>query len=191
MGDAPETVAPEAKTTPVAKEADQLVATRTRLQEMLTEVFDRVEVDKYGSFTFPAESARVFIKVHPFGRGTVVNVFAHTNIDVPASDELFRHIALNANSWMFGHLGASERDGKVLVTLSHRLLGEHLQVEELQAVVYSVAFTADQIDDEIKQRFGGRVFHEAQGVPVAPRAESATLAEKEDPRERYGAGGYL
>lgn len=184
---------PEQKIASQGERPALLDATRERLQEMLTEIFERIEVDKYGSYTFPAESARVFVKVHLFGGDrTVVNIFAHTNIDVPASEELFRYIALNSNTWMFGHLGASERDGRVLVTLSHRLLGEHLQLEELKAAAYSVAFTADQIDDEVKERFGGRVFHEVQDVPVAPAAgEGGGLDREDDPRERYGAGGYL
>jgi hypothetical protein len=180
------------KSAPEAAGPGLVDTTRARLQDMLTEMLERIEVDKYGSFTFPAESARVFIKVHPFGQErTLVNVFAHTNIDVPASEELFRYIALHSNMWVFGHLGASERDDKVLVTLSHRLLGEHLQLEELKAAAFSVAFTADEIDDEIKERFGGRLFPEAQGVPVGHDPESAELKDKEDPRERYGAGGYL
>jgi hypothetical protein len=141
-------------------------ATRAAVQRMLTDLLGRVEVDADGDFSFRVESARVFIGVVPFPEKdtTIVNVFSHTNIDVPPTPELFRHIAVESDEWLFGHLGATEEDGAVTVTFSHRLLGGFLDPEELEIAVLAVATTANRIDDEIQRRFGGRLFHGPGGV---------------------------
>ncbi len=50
------------------------------------------------------------------------------------------------------------RDGEVF--LAHTLLGDHLDSDELTACVKLMAVVADQLDDELKTRFGGRRWRE-------------------------------
>lgn len=134
-------------------------ATRGRVQRMLTDLLGTVEVDSDGDFTFQHESSRVFVRVLPWTEdSTVVHVVAYTNLEVPPSPELFRFIA-TFDEYAFGHLGASEQEGSVMVTFSETLLGEFLDPEELKTAVLGVALGANEIDDKIVSRFGGRTFH--------------------------------
>ena len=138
-----------------------IVETRDRVRYILTDLLGTVEVDRDGEFSFRHDSARIFVGVRPFDEGTVVEVRAYTNIGVPPSPELFEYVALNANAYVFGHLGAFEDgEGEIVVIFSHRLLGDYLDPEELKVAVAAVASTADEVDDEIQERFGGRLFHQ-------------------------------
>jgi hypothetical protein len=65
---------------------------KEKLQELLTEMFGRIEVTPEG-FTFPYESARVFIS--PFQvseEHTGVNIYSFTNLDVPESKDLYKFV---------------------------------------------------------------------------------------------------
>jgi hypothetical protein len=139
-----------------------IVEMRDRVRYILTDLLGPVEVDRDGEFSFRHDSARIFVGVRPFDEGTVVEVRAYTNIGVPPSPELYEYLALNANAYVFGHLGAFEDEGGMVVIFSHRLLGDYLDPEELKVAVAAVASTADEIDDEIRDRFGGRLFHEEE-----------------------------
>lgn len=149
---------------------------------MLVDVFGSIEVTRDGDFTFPFESTRVYIR--PFRidpRSTVVNVYAITNVDVPPSEELFRFVALNADAALFGHLGALERDNVVDIVFSHRLLADYLDKQELKRAVVAVATSADEVDDIIKDNFGGQRYKDlVEGKPPV-----------EPPATPSVPGGYL
>jgi hypothetical protein len=135
-------------------------ATWDRVRQMLARMFDGIEVDRDGDFTFRNGSARVFVSVEEaFREHTVVNVRAITNMQVPPSPDLFRYIATN-NQYTFGALRAVETDDGVMVSFRHTILGDTLDPEELMTAFATVAVTADDVDDEIQQRFGGARFHE-------------------------------
>lgn len=135
-------------------------ATRERVQRMLTDLFGRIEVDKDGDFTFRHGSARVFIRVSEgFTDHTVVSVEAPTNLRVPASPELFHYLATE-NHYTFGAFRAFDGDNGVLVLFRQSILGDTLDPDELKTTIGAVASTADDVDDEIQNRFGGDRFHE-------------------------------
>ena len=48
------------------------------------------------------------------------------------------------------------------VWIAHNLLGDHLDSDELIASVGMMAVVADHLDDELKARFGGQRWREAQ-----------------------------
>jgi hypothetical protein len=159
-----------------------LAQKRQQVQGMLVDVFGSIEVTRDGDFTFPFESTRVYIR--PFkinARSTVVNVYAITNVDVPPSEPLFRFVALNADAALFGHLAALERDDVVDIVFSHRLLADYLDKQELQRAVVAVATSANEVDDIIKDNFGGQRYRDlVEGAP--PVDPPATPAQP---------GGYL
>lgn len=137
-----------------------VAATKERVQRMLTQTLGTVQVDQDGDFTFRHGSARVFIRVMAaFGDHTVVRAFAYTNLEVPPSPELFHFVATN-NAYVFGHLTAVERDEGVTVVFGQTILGDSLDPDELMTSVAAVASSADDVDDKIQQRFGGKRFHE-------------------------------
>ena len=160
---------------------ERIEAKRLEVQKVLVDWLGQIEVDREGVFSFPIESTRVFIRIRDFRDSTVISIEAPTNLDVPPTAELFRHVALHADEWLFGHLGCREEDGNVTILFSHRLLGDHLQPEELRSAVGAVAFTANQIDEGIKQQFGGRLFAQViegqeEGSPqVLPQPEGGPV----------------
>ena len=76
--------------------------------------------------------------------------------DVPATPEVFKYVALNADNYTFGHLSAYEDDhGSLTLYFSHTLLGDYLDQEELDAAVGAVLISANDLDDELQKQFGG------------------------------------
>ncbi|MFT4089006.1 MAG: hypothetical protein QM658_17985, partial [Gordonia sp. (in: high G+C Gram-positive bacteria)] len=61
------------------------------------------------------------------------------------------------------------------VSLKHNLLGDFLDPEELMSAVYGLAFVADDVDDELKAKFGGLRFHEDEDE--APSGSDDSKAE--------------
>ena len=140
--------------------SNQLVVVKDKVQRYLTDLLGNVQIDRDGDFNFRQGSAHVFVRVAPLGdERTFVAVWAQTNHEVPSSPELFKYIA-TGNQYRFGYLQCREEDGKVSVAFTHRLLGDFLDPDELKMTVVLVAQSADEIDDEIMTKFGGRKFHE-------------------------------
>jgi hypothetical protein len=149
-----------------------LAAKREEVRKILTDFLERVEIEKDGSFSFAFGSTRVYVQVGPFGdSASVVSVYAITNHDLPPSPELFEFIATQADAWVFGHLAARIQDAKVFVIFRHSILGDFLQPEELQSSLGAVASTANQIDEQIKTKFGGLLSSEP---PVQAAASPPT-----------------
>ena len=140
--------------------AADLPAVKEKVQRYLVDMFGGAQVDRDGDFTIRHGSTQVWVSVAPFHKAnTAVRVFAYTNIDVPASPELFHHVATRG-SFVFGHLRCAEQDGKVAISIGHTLLGEYLDPDEFKVALFFIAGIGDELDDEIKAKFGGRLFHE-------------------------------
>ena len=124
-----------------------------------------VELLPDGGWTFRMQSARIFVRIieHQIRNeetSTIVSLFAPIVIDAKASDELWKFVATSSDNWLFSHLTASEDEDGVTLGLAHRLLGDFLDPAELQIATGALAWTAQEIDDDLVARFGGRVFHE-------------------------------
>ena len=140
--------------------ADRVGTVKQKVQRYLADAFGTVQIDRDGDFTFRHGSARIFIRVAELGPDkTAVAIWAPTNNDVPPSPELFRYVATN-NAYTFGSLMAVERGDTVNIAFKHSMLGDNLDPDELVMAVVLLAGTADKIDNEIKEKFGGRSFHE-------------------------------
>lgn len=141
-------------------ENNQVSVVKEKVQRYLLEVLSTVSIDRDGDFTFREGSARVFVSVDAVGDNSAsVRIVAPIVNDAPASPELFKHIA-TGNHYRYGHLTCNEKDGKVSIVFIHTLLGDFLDPDELKMAVFLLAKTADEIDDEIVSKFGGRKFHE-------------------------------
>ena len=141
-------------------ENSQVAVVKDKVQRYLLEVLKTVTIDRDGDFTFREGSTRLFISVQPFGDSSAsVRIVAPIINEAPASPELFKFIATDG-SYKFGHLTCQEKDGKVSILFNHTLLGDFLDPDELKLAVFLMARTADELDDEIVTKFGGRKFHE-------------------------------
>ena len=141
-------------------ENNQVAIVKEKVQRFLLEVLNTVAIDRDGDFTFREGSTRLFISVQPFGEASAsVRIVAPIISEAPASPELFKFIATDG-SYKFGHLTCQEKGGKVSILFNHTLLGDFLDPDELKLAVFLMARTADELDDEIVKKFGGRTFHE-------------------------------
>lgn len=129
---------------------------KDRVQRMLTGLVGTVEIDQDGDFTFPYDSTRVFVSVEEWVDGlSLVSVISIPIWEAPPSSELFQYVA--RKSFRFGALTLYERDdGTLNVNFRHQLIGDTLDPEEFEHAVRAVAMTANEVDDEIKDTFGGK-----------------------------------
>ena len=128
-----------------------------KVQRILTED-ETVAIDRDGNLTIPLHSVDVRVRVdaHPNGRATLVSIEAPVLHAVKPSPELDKHIAFQGHRWIFGRLGLSMReDGLCDVTVSHTLLGDFLDREELRYVVHGIARSVETADDALLSQFGG------------------------------------
>jgi hypothetical protein len=140
-------------------ETHMLVA-KDKVQRYLSE-FVRFEVDSEGRYTFRYGSTRVFVEVRDFGDGdTLVSINMPLLLGVSPTAELYREVA--TSSFKFGALTVLEpdEDGTVMVLFHHTLLGTYLDPDELRHAIGMMVTSADDLDTELKGRFGGDTFHE-------------------------------
>ncbi len=142
--------------------SEAVTLTKEKVQRYLTDLLGSVSLDRDGDFFVRNGSAQVFLRVVPFGeKNTIVRIWAPTNHGVPESAELYHYIATCARFY-FGALTASPTPANTAnIAFSYSLLGEFLDPDELRSAVSAVAVSADTIDDEIKEKFGGMRFYES------------------------------
>ena len=132
---------------------------RTQLEEQLKEIGVTYDVDRDGDFAVTRGNSITFVRPLEHDGGTLVRIWAITNVNLTLTDELTRFLLTENASVGFGGFEADE-SGKV--AFSHTLLGgqDVLQRHELEAALAGVASAADRYNDEIKVRFGGKLFGE-------------------------------
>ena len=50
----------------------------------------------------------------------------------------------------------NDAPGKLFLLMSHTLLGDYLDEAELSGALFAMLGTADKLDDELKEKFGGK-----------------------------------
>lgn len=127
-----------------------------KIQRMLTDEGLFVRLIENG-VVVPYETTAVFIRVLAQESRTLIRFTAPIVLEAPDSPELTRWVATSGQSYFFGAANLEIRDdGKVNVILDHTLLGDFLDREELHAVIGAMANTANDLDEEVKAKFGGR-----------------------------------
>jgi hypothetical protein len=141
--------------------AQQVDALKEKVERYVLDLIGPYEVNDLGEIHFRWGSAHVFLKAVQYGADeSIVVINIPFLLEVAPSPEVFRHVALHADDWHFGHLSATETGDGLKLWLTHSLLGDYLDVEELKTAVATMASTADQLDDELRAKFGGRRYHE-------------------------------
>jgi hypothetical protein len=98
-------------------------------------------------------SALVSIRILPFQGDAVIEVGANVVEGATLSQELLAELMRENYSMVFGKFGLAPSG---VVTLQHALLGSTLDRASLVNVVKAVAKTADDWDDKIVAKAGGR-----------------------------------
>ncbi len=132
--------------------------TRSRVEEMLGGLFGGVSVDDDGDFVVVYGSGTIYVRVTRDEHLVFITLFAFTNTDVPPSTELFRWVAMGAETARFGQVRLLESHGSenLRVVVAHELLGNFLDSDELTMALASVSSIAQQSAQVVEERFGGR-----------------------------------
>ncbi len=110
-------------------------------------------------------STAVNISVNDWGKTddgdseSLVHIWATVLHDVTPTPALFEWVAKEGGAQWFGNVRAIEGpagSGKVSLIMAHTLLGDFLDQRELEAAMLGVLHSADKLDDELKERFGGK-----------------------------------
>lgn len=140
-----------------------LADTKERVQRFLTQLAS-VNIDEHGRYSIRHESARVFVEVEEFGDDqTWVRIVCPLLYQVTLSPELYEYVALHSDDYKYGILSVRldpENEGKGAIFLTYGLLGTTLDPDELKLAVGMLVTTGNNLDDELKAKFGGERFHE-------------------------------
>jgi hypothetical protein len=150
--------------------------TRKIVEAFLAASVQGFHVSDSGVMSFPMGSTRVFVEVRDWrDPAGVVTVYSITNKSVPRSSDLFEYLASHSDDFVFGRLAAwlpDEEPNSAWIVFRHTLLGSTMDPDELRNAIMAVAVTADQLDDTIKERFGGLLFHEQPPEGAVPGSPS-------------------
>ena len=98
-------------------------------------------------------SALVSIRILPFDSDAIIEVGANVVEGATLSAELLQELIEQNHKMVFGKFGIAPGG---VITLQHALWGPTLDRPELVTAVKSVAKTADEWDDKIVAKAGGR-----------------------------------
>jgi hypothetical protein len=147
-------------------EPNEAVSIREMIEGTLAYMLERYVVDDFGNYVFGFDSARVFVVPTWVEEGpSVIRVFAITNMEVPVTGALTSYLLEKNLEFVFGGFALDATRGAVW--FNHNLLGKFTTPEAFEATVAAVAETANEYDDVICERFGGRLYTEdtARAVP--------------------------
>ncbi|MEK6289545.1 MAG: YbjN domain-containing protein [Acidobacteriota bacterium] len=138
-------------------EAHQRVYEKSR--DYLHTLFGEVNV-KVMDDTFVLQEGSTFVYVRTLAIGekkSGVEVFAYVVVDVEVTEQLMRYLLTYNLRLILGGFGLARGEGdKGTVLLTHTILGDSMDREELYASVSAIARVADDLDDQIVTAFGGR-----------------------------------
>ncbi len=151
-------------------EAHRKVYEKTR--DFLHEMFGEVNV-KVMDDTFTMQEGTTFVYARVFAIGEKragVEVFSYVVADIEVTEELMRYLLTYNLRLVLGGFGlVIGKDGKGTVLLTHTILGDTMDSEELYASLSAIARVADDLDEKIVTAFGGKTalgkLTEAQSPP--------------------------
>jgi hypothetical protein len=140
-----------------------------KVQRMLVAEFSDVRLTKDGGFSLPMGSTTVFVEIKEWTKDqdgndrSLVYLWSPLGRDVPISPELFEWAATDGRSKWFGGVAVQKHDdGKTaFVSYDHTLLGTTLDPDELTTAVQMVGWTADDLDDVVTTKFGGKRYSDS------------------------------
>ncbi|HKP84852.1 MAG TPA: hypothetical protein VJZ26_02070 [Blastocatellia bacterium] len=130
-----------------------------KARDYLRALFGEVNV-KATDDTFALQEGSTFVYVRAFAIGdkkSGVEVFSYVVADVDVTEDLMRYLLTHNLRLILGGFGLSiGEDGKGAIVLTHTILGDSMDREELYASVSAIARVADDLDDQIVSSFGGK-----------------------------------
>ena len=150
----------------------ELLVIKDKVGRYIKEVFEQVSLGDSGEFVIAYESVLVIVEVlentdqeivklrKEFGLPIFgVNVLCPVLLDVKPSNDLFKWIATEGQSYDYGSFSFQyneEDKNKGTVLYAYMIAADTVDAEEVKNAVISVASTSDNNDEELKKMFGGR-----------------------------------
>ena len=141
--------------------------TMIKVQRLLTGPMN-LRIQMMGDFirvTFNDVSTAVHLRVVDWGKNkdgepqTLVRISAPILYNVDPNPGVYEYLLREApQKWFGSYIVADDNDnkGKICVSVVHTLLGDFLDEGELNAGMYGVLWAADEQDDIMQKRFGGK-----------------------------------
>jgi hypothetical protein len=140
-------------------ESEAVATLRTTLEKHLNEAFGGYQVDQDGDFVVRHGSSVTYVRPMEWAADqTIVRIQSIINVGMRVDAELTKFLATENGKLVFGAFALNEE--KPAIAFGHTLLGDFLQRKELEMAIAAVATTAEEYDDQIKERFGGKLFTE-------------------------------
>jgi hypothetical protein len=134
---------------------DELInQTIERVETLLKEMYPYYASFGNGAFTIRQGSSIVMITVRPFTEtDTCIECMANVVYGAEVTPDLMRFLLRKNAELHFGGFGLLFDN---TITFSYSFPGMHLDKEEFQTALYSVAIISDYYDDEIVNAAGGK-----------------------------------
>ena len=122
------------------------------------------EVLENGLYRIREGSAQVLISVNLLGNGKAfVRVYSYALREVKkaGNEAMFEDFCKLNEEWVFGKIYWREKPetpGLGWVMIEHILLAEYLDYEELASGIGCLAYLANEYDDRLKAKYGGKRF---------------------------------
>lgn len=141
--------------------------TMMRVQRILTGPLGlkiQLQGDTIG-VVFTDSSTQIYIRIIDWGKNkdgeprSLVRINSPILRGVTPTPALYEYLAREAPQMWFGNIAVwddSDSPGMVSLSLGHTLLGDFLDEEELKAAMFNVLNSADELDDQLQARFGGK-----------------------------------
>lgn len=109
------------------------------------------------------ESAACLVRVVDWdkereGRNTLIQVSAPILWNVKRTPALYEWVATEGQTYDIGRIACnnSDKSGETNVEFEHNLLGDNLDEPELTTTVVQLLSQANDLDDELQRKFGGK-----------------------------------
>ncbi len=138
-----------------------------KVQRLLTGPM-RLKIELQGDtigVVFSTVSTQIHIRILEWGKSddgeprSLVRISAPLLRGVDPSPALYEYLAREAPRHWFGNVSVWDDEnnkGKLFLSFAHTLLGDYLDEDELSTAMYGVLHNADELDDKLQQRFGGK-----------------------------------
>ena len=137
-----------------------------KIQRILADQMGSVTIDRDGDFVVTHESAVTYVNVYPISEDEdadiIIRCYCPMVKDVPLTPELTRWVSDEGQRKAIGSCYINpDEDGKTCwVYFRYSIVGNDLDPNELLSAVYRTVFTANDLDDMLKEKFGGKLFNE-------------------------------
>ena len=138
--------------------------TTSKVQRILVDAFNDVRLRKSGGFLLEVGSTAAFVEIQawtPDKEGnprSLVYIWAPLGRDVKPTEELYHWAAVEGQQFRLGTVTViDDKDkGTCFLQFDHTILGDYMDPAELVTAVGAVMYTADDLDEIVHDRFGGK-----------------------------------